>query len=77
MRVAAQANPGAAKPIREQAFASPAKLSEIVARVNEGMTGPLAAAVSRMRLYLPNPNTHAILFKPVRSNLQVQYGAGG
>ncbi|KAG1657780.1 hypothetical protein FOA52_012858 [Chlamydomonas sp. UWO 241] len=69
VRVAAQTNPAAAKPIREQAFASPAKLAEMVSRVNEGMTGPLAAAASRMRLYLPNPGTYVILFKPVKSNL--------
>jgi hypothetical protein len=69
VRVAATAHPAAAKPIREQAFASPAKLAEMVSRVNEGMTGPLAAAASRMRLYLPNPGTYAILFKPVKSNL--------
>jgi hypothetical protein len=52
-----------------QAFASPAKLAEMVTRVNEALAGPLPAAVARMRLYLPNPSTHAILFKPVKSNL--------
>ena len=52
-----------------QAFASPAKLAEMVSRVNEALSGPLPQAVSRMRLYLPNPGTHAILFKPVKSNL--------
>ena len=52
-----------------QAFASPAKLAEMVSRVNEALAGPLPAAVQRMRLYLPNPGTHAILFKPVKSNL--------
>ena len=52
-----------------QAFASPAKLAEMVSRVNEGLAGPLPTAVSRMRLYLPNPSTLAILFKPVKSNL--------
>lgn len=52
-----------------QAFASPAKLAEVVSRVNEALAGPLPQAVSRMRLYLPNPGTHAILFKPVKSNL--------
>ena len=38
-------------------------------RVNEALAGPLPQAVARMRLYLPNPGTHAILFKPVKSNL--------
>jgi len=52
-----------------KAFASPAKLAETVSRVNEALAGPLPQAVSRMRLYLPNPGTHAILFKPVKSNL--------
>ena len=41
----------------------------MVSRVNEALAGSLPQAVSRMRLYLPNPGTHAILFKPVKSNL--------
>lgn len=41
----------------------------MAARVNEALAGPLPQAVARMRLYLPNPSTHAILFKPVKSNL--------
>lgn len=52
-----------------QAFAAPDKLASMVALVNAGLDGPLPQAVSRMRLYLPNPSTHAILFKPVKSNL--------
>ncbi|GAX72672.1 hypothetical protein CEUSTIGMA_g128.t1 [Chlamydomonas eustigma] len=69
VRVAAAANPATAKPIREQAFASPSKLAEMVQRVNEALGGSLPLAVSRMKLYLPNPSTHAILFRPVKSNL--------
>ncbi|KAG2444178.1 hypothetical protein HYH02_009116 [Chlamydomonas schloesseri] len=79
VRLAGQSGGAAAqatKPMREQAFASPAKLAEMVGRVNAAMAagGPLAAAVSKMRLYLPNPATHAILLKPVKSNIAEAHG---
>ncbi|EFJ48495.1 component of oligomeric golgi complex 3 [Volvox carteri f. nagariensis] len=64
----------ATKPLREQAFASPAKLVEMVGRVNAALSGPLPAAVSKMRLYLPNPATHGILLKPVKSNIAEAHG---
>ncbi|KAG2494830.1 hypothetical protein HYH03_007071 [Edaphochlamys debaryana] len=65
-----------AKPMREQAFASVPKLAEVVGRVNAalGPGGPLPAAVGKMRLYLPNPATHAILLKPVKSNIAEAHG---
>ncbi|GLC45161.1 hypothetical protein PLESTB_000428800 [Pleodorina starrii] len=71
---AAAAGGQASKPLREQAFASPAKLVEMVGRVNAALSGPLPAAVSKMRLYLPNPATHAILLKPVKSNIAEAHG---
>ncbi|PNW85826.1 hypothetical protein CHLRE_03g203750v5 [Chlamydomonas reinhardtii] len=79
VRLAGQSSGAAAqatKPMREQAFASTAKLGEMVGRVNAAMAagGPLAAAVSKMRLYLPNPATHAILLKPVKSNIAEAHG---
>jgi hypothetical protein len=60
----------------QQAFASPAKLAELVGRVNAalGPGGALSAAVSRMRLYLPTPATAAILLKPVKSNIAEAHG---
>ncbi|GIL89428.1 hypothetical protein Vretimale_18913 [Volvox reticuliferus] len=70
----AAAGAQASKPLREQAFASPAKLAELVGRVNAALAGPLPAAVAKMRLYLPNPSTHAILLKPVKSNIAEAHG---
>ncbi|GIL47849.1 hypothetical protein Vafri_4496 [Volvox africanus] len=64
----------ASKPLREQAFASPGKLAEMVGRVNAALAGPLPGAVAKMRLYLPNPSTHAILLKPVKSNIAEAHG---
>jgi len=52
-----------------QAFASPAKLAELVGRVNGAMRQLLPAVVAKTQLYLPNPNTRAILFRPVKSNI--------
>ncbi len=46
----------------------------MVAKVNEAVEGPLPAAVRRMQLYLSNPSTHAILFKPVKSNIAEAHG---
>ena len=43
-------------------------------RVRDAMAGPLPAAVARMRLYLANPATHAILFKPIKSNIAEAHG---
>mmetsp|Transcript_26484 Transcript_26484/g.67336 ORF Transcript_26484/g.67336 Transcript_26484/m.67336 type:complete len:817 (-) Transcript_26484:272-2722(-) len=74
VRVAAQANAATAKPLREQAFAVPAKVAEMVGKVNEALAGPLPAAIKKMSTYLPNPATHAILFKPVKSNIAEAHG---
>lgn len=108
-----------------QAFASPAKVAEMVTKVNEALAGPLqqvrirpaparprqadasdlplrcgtcfmaralllllprrfrgqggachaaVQAVAKMRLYLSNPATHAILLKPVKSNIAEAHG---
>ncbi len=46
-----------------QAFASPARLSEMVTRVKTAMAGPMPAAVAKMRLYMANPGTHKVLLK--------------
>ncbi|MEW5317182.1 MAG: hypothetical protein WDW38_008507 [Sanguina aurantia] len=62
------------KPLREQAFASSAKLLEMVQRVNTSLTTTLPTAVAKMRLYLDSPSTHAILFKPVKANIAEAHG---
>ena len=60
-----------------QAFAAPERLAEMAGKVREALAGPLPAAVARMRLYLANPATHAILFKPIKSNIAEAHGQAG
>ncbi|PSC70334.1 conserved oligomeric Golgi complex subunit 3 [Micractinium conductrix] len=74
-RVAAQAaGPQGAKALREQAFAAPERVAELVGRVREALGGALPAAAAKMRLYLPSPATRAILLKPIKSNVAEAHG---
>lgn len=57
-----------------QAFGSPAKLTELVAKVNSNMQTELPAAVAKTQLYLTNAATRAILFRPVKSNIAEAHG---
>ena len=57
-----------------QAFASPAKVAEVVSKVNEALAGPLPTTISKLRLYLPNPQTYIILFKPIKSSVAEAHG---
>jgi hypothetical protein len=57
-----------------QAFAAPARLEEMVGRVHTALRDSLPAATSKMKLYLNNPATHAILFKPIKSNIVEAHG---
>ena len=41
----------------------------MVQKVQKAMQDPLPKAVSKMKLYLNNPATHSILFKPIKSNI--------
>ena len=50
---------------------------ELVGRVREALGGALPGAVAAMRAYLPNPSTHAILFKPIKSNVAEAHGQVG
>ena len=52
-----------------QAFASPERVREMVQKVQAAMQAALPKAVSKMKLYLNNPATHSILFKPIKSNI--------
>eukprot|EP00891_Asterochloris_glomerata_P005633 jgi/Astpho2/5633/e_gw1.00079.14.1_t len=65
----AASSAGRGKPLREQAFASPARLEEMVEKVRGNMRTALPKAVGQMKLYLKNPSTHASLFKPIKSNI--------
>lgn len=64
----------ARSPCTAQAFAAPDRVAELVGRVREALQGALPEAVARMRLYLPNSATHAILLKPVKSNVAEAHG---
>lgn len=57
-----------------QAFASPERLEEMAAKVKEALNKDLPAVAAKMRLYLNNPATHAILFKPIKSNIAEAHG---
>ena len=52
-----------------QAFASPERLKEMVQKVQSAMQSSLPKAISKMKLYLNNPSTHSVLFKPIKSNI--------
>ena len=45
---------------RTQAFASPQRLAEMVAKVRAALSAALPEAVAKMKLYLNNPATHAV-----------------
>lgn len=64
-------------PLPLQAFAVPERVAELVGRVREALHTALPAAVAKMKLYLSNPSTHAILFKPVKSNVAEAHGQVG
>ena len=57
-----------------QAFAAPERVAELVGRVRQALATSLPAAVAKMRLYLTSPATHAILFKPIKSNVAEAHG---
>lgn len=57
------------KRLREQAFASPERLAEMVQKVQTAMQTLLPKAISKMKMYLNNPSTHSVLFKPIKSNI--------
>ena len=57
-----------------QAFAAPERLVEMAEKVREALQKALPTVVAKMRLYLSNPATHAILFKPIKSNIAEAHG---
>lgn len=46
----------------------------MVAKVREALKTSLPEAISSMQLYLNNPATHAILFRPIKSNIVEAHG---
>ncbi|RLN05169.1 conserved oligomeric Golgi complex subunit 3 [Panicum miliaceum] len=58
-----------AKPLKTQAFASPDKVAELVQKVAAAIQQDLPKVMTKMRLYLQNPSTRMILFKPIKTNI--------
>ncbi|TXG61717.1 hypothetical protein EZV62_013080 [Acer yangbiense] len=51
------------------AFAAPDKVAELVQKVNTAIQQVLPLVMVKMKLYLQNPSTRTILFKPVKTNI--------
>ncbi|XP_050363427.1 conserved oligomeric Golgi complex subunit 3 [Argentina anserina] len=58
-----------AKPLKDQAFASPDKVAEIVQKVSTAIHQELPVVMMKMKLYLQNSQTRTILFKPIQTNI--------
>ncbi|KAF3331659.1 conserved oligomeric Golgi complex subunit 3 [Carex littledalei] len=58
-----------AKPLKSQAFASPDKVAEVVQKVRDAIEQELPKVMAKMKLYLQNPSTRMILFKPIKTNI--------
>ncbi|CAH2067067.1 unnamed protein product [Thlaspi arvense] len=58
-----------AKPLKEQAFATPDKVAELVQKVYAAIQQELLPILAKMKLYLQNPSTRTILFKPIKTNI--------
>ncbi|XBI09984.1 hypothetical protein VPH35_137396 [Triticum aestivum] len=58
-----------AKPLKTQAFASPDKVAELVQKVGTAIQQDLPKAMTKLMLYLQNPSTRLIIFKPIKSNI--------
>ena len=52
-----------------QAFASPERVAEMVAKVRAALQSSLPSSVARLKLYVRNPTTHAVLLRPIKSNI--------
>ncbi|XP_054806000.1 conserved oligomeric Golgi complex subunit 3 [Prosopis cineraria] len=57
------------KPLKEQAFATPDKVAELIQKVRTEIQDQLPGAIAKMKLYLQNPSTRTILFKPIKTNI--------
>ncbi|KAL5572282.1 hypothetical protein UlMin_021879 [Ulmus minor] len=57
------------KPLKDQAFATPDKVAELVQKVSAAIQQELPLVMAKMKLYLQNPSTRTILFKPIKTNI--------
>ncbi|KAL3825492.1 hypothetical protein ACJIZ3_021521 [Penstemon smallii] len=55
--------------LKDQAFATPEKVAELVEKVSSAIQQELPIVMAKMKLYLQNPSTRAILFKPIKTNI--------
>ncbi|TYK14990.1 conserved oligomeric Golgi complex subunit 3 [Cucumis melo var. makuwa] len=58
--------PAMEKPLRDQAFATPDKVAELVQKVNTAIQQQLPMVMEKMKLYLQNSTTRMILFNPIK-----------
>ncbi|KAJ7955372.1 Conserved oligomeric Golgi complex subunit 3 like [Quillaja saponaria] len=58
-----------AKPLKDQAFATPDKVAELLQKVADVIQQELPTVMEKMKLYLQNPSTRTILFKPIKTNI--------
>ncbi|KAJ6823791.1 conserved oligomeric Golgi complex subunit 3-like [Iris pallida] len=58
-----------AKPLKNQAFATPEKVAELIQKVGVVIQQDLPTVMKKMKLYLQNPSTRMILFKPIKTNI--------
>ncbi|KAH7837450.1 hypothetical protein Vadar_014026 [Vaccinium darrowii] len=58
-----------AKPLKDQAFATPDKVAELVQKVSVTIQQELPRVMAKMKLYLQNQSTRTILFKPIKGNI--------
>ncbi|KAL0533460.1 hypothetical protein IC582_030300 [Cucumis melo] len=61
--------PAMEKPLRDQAFATPDKVAELVQKVNTAIQQQLPMVMEKMKLYLQNSTTRMILFNPIKVNI--------
>ena len=59
----------AGSPVSSAAFATPERLSEVVAQVNDSLNTDLPACIQKLSLYLTGAATREIIFNPIRSNI--------
>ena len=64
-----QAAGSAAQPLRDAAFASIGRLSELIAQVKASFCSVMPGVTEKLELYLANPVTQRILLKPVQAKV--------
>lgn len=57
------------KPLKDHAFATPEKVAELIEKVSAAIQQELPKVMTKMKLYLQNPSTRAILFRPIKTNI--------